>query len=107
MNRRDFLKISALLSAALIVQISPLGIKINHPVEVEAENKIYRGTLDGKIYVSEDERKTWLLHANFGSQFSILHLGKNLWGQVQAKLGFGEHDIHLTLSENNVQWKTN
>ena len=107
MNRRDFLKIGALLSSALIVQISPLGIKINPPVEVEAENKIYRGTSDGKIYVSEDVRKTWQLHANFGSLFSILNLSKNLLGQVQAKLGFGEYDVHLTLSENNVQWKTN
>jgi len=107
MNRRDFLKIGALLTTALIVQISPLGIKINPPVEVEAENKIYRGSQDGKIYVSEDERKTWRAHTNFGSLFSILDLSKNLSGQVQAKLGFGEHDIHLTLSENNIQWKTN
>jgi len=107
MNRRDFLKIGALLSTALIVQVSPLGIRINPPVEVEAENKIYRGTSDGKIFVSEDARKTWQLHANFGPLISILDLSINLWGQVQAKLGFGEHDIHLTLSENNIQWKTN
>jgi len=107
MNRRDFLKIGALLSTALIVQISPLGIRLNLPVEVEAENKIYRGTPDGKIYVSEDERKTWQQHTNFGSLFSIQDLSKNLSGQIQAKLGFGEYDIHLTLSENNYQWKTN
>ncbi len=106
MNRRDFLKIGALLSTAVIVQISPLGIKINPSVELEVENKIYRGTSDGKIYVSEDERKTWQLHTNFGSLFSILDLSKNPRGQVQTSLGFGRHDIHLTLSENNFQWKT-
>ena len=103
MYRRDFLKLGGLLSASII----SLGIKINPPVEVEMENKIYRGTSDGKIYVSEDARKTWQLHTNFGPQFSTLDLGKNLWGQVQAKFGFGEYDVHLTLSENNIQWRTN
>lgn len=107
MNRRDFLKIGAILSAVLVVQISPLGLRLNPPVEVEAENGIYRGTSDGKIYVSRDERKAWQLHTNFGPAFSILNLDKNSEGQVQARLGLDRHDIHLTLSTDNIRWKTN
>ena len=80
MNRRDFLKIGALLSTAVLVQVSPLGIRFNPPVEVETENKIYRGSSDGKIFVSKDQRKTWQQHINFGPQFSVQELGKKSSG---------------------------
>jgi hypothetical protein len=106
MNRRDFLKLGAIFSAAILVQTSPLATVFAQSVEVQAGNKIYRGTGDGKIFVSQDERQTWQLHTNFGALFSVLSLQKNFAGQVQVKLGFGEHDVNLTLSENNVEWKT-
>ena len=106
MNRRDFLKIGALLSTAVLVQVSPLGFRFNPPVEVETENKIYRGSSDGKIFVSKDQRKTWQQHINFGPQFSVQELGKNQAGQVHTKLGFDIYDIDLVLSDDQTQWKT-
>ena len=106
MNRRDFLKIGAFISAAVIVQTSPLAIMFDQPAEVQAGNKIYRGTSDGKIYISQDERQTWQLLTKFGSMFSVLSLRKDLLGQIYVKLGFGEHDMSLILSESTSQWKT-
>ena len=106
MVRREFLKSSGLLSAALFVQFHPLGKVTSLPALVESQGKYYRSTSDGKIHVSTDSGKSWQLHTNFGSDFSIQHLWVDLWGQVQAQLGFAGHSFELTLAREGKIWRT-
>jgi hypothetical protein len=106
MVRRDFLKLSGLLSAAVFMQFNPLGKAVSLPVEVESQGKYYRGTSDGKIYVSSDVGKSWQLHTNFGSALSIVGLRANLWGQVYAHLGLDGHSFELALAQNGTTWRT-
>ena len=106
MYRRDFLKLNGLLSAALFMQFSSLGKAVSFPLEVEAQGKLYRGTSDGKIHVSEDAGKSWQLHTKFGSDCSIQYLSVNFWGQVEAELGFAGHSFELVLAETGNIWQT-
>lgn len=106
MYRRDFLKLNGLLSAALFIQFSSLAKAVSFPVEVEAQGKMFRGTSDGKIYVSGDAGKNWQLHTKFGSDISIQYLSVNFWGQVKAELGFAGHSFELVLAETGNIWQT-
>ena len=105
MYRRDFLKLSGLFSAAVFIPLNSLTKEFSFPVEVEAQGNLFRGTTDGKILISADAGKTWQLHTNFGSNFSIMNLGMNLWGQVEAQLGFADHSFEVALAKNGVAWK--
>jgi hypothetical protein len=106
MVRRDFLKLSGLLSAAVLIQFNPLGKVVSLPVEVESQGRYYRGTSDGKIYVSADVGKSWQLHTNFGSALSIIGLRSNLQGQIHADLGLDRHSFALALAEDGATWRT-
>jgi hypothetical protein len=106
MVRRDFLKLSGLLSAAVLIQFNPLGKVVNLPVEVESQGKYYRGTSDGKIYVSADVGKSWQLHTNFGPGLYIVGLRANREGQVHAHLGLNGHSFELALAQNGTTWRT-
>lgn len=106
MYRRDFLKLSGMLSAAVFMQFNPLGKAASLPVEVESQGKYYRGTSDGKIYVSANAGKDWQLHTNFGSGFSVHNLAADFWGQVHAQLGFESHSFELALAQNGTTWRT-
>ena len=105
MYRRDFLKLSGLLSAAVFMQFNPLGKAASLPVEVESQGKLYRGTADGKIYISADTGESWQLHTNFGSGFPVLHLTADFWGQVYARLGFESRSFELALVQNGKTWR--
>lgn len=106
MVRRDFLKLSGLLSAVVFVQFNPLGKALSLPVEVESQGKYYRGTPDGKIYVSADLGKSWQLHTNFGPALSIVGLSTNLGEKVHAHLGLDGHSFELALAQNGTTWRT-
>lgn len=106
MYRRDFLKIGGVLSAAVFVPVGSLAKRLSLPVEVEAHGKLFRGTPDGKIYVSRDAGKNWQLHTNFGSDFSIEGLSVNFWGQVRAQLSFANYSFDLLLAQSGNTWKT-
>ena len=106
MYRRDFLKLGGMLSAAVFMQFNPLGKAASLPVEVESQGKYYRGTFDGKIYVSANAGKTWQLHTNFGSEFSILRLSAAFGEQVRAELGFSGQSFELALAPNSNFWRT-
>jgi hypothetical protein len=106
MNRRDFLKLAGLLSTALIFQFEPLGKVMRLPVEAQAGGKAYRGTIDGKIFISENAGKTWQIHTDFGSDFSVLELLTDVHENIHAYLGFSGYSFQLTCSPNNKVWRT-
>lgn len=106
MERRDFLKLGGLFSAAMLTRLPSLAQAIAAPVEVEANGKLFRATPDGRIYVSGDAGKNWQLHTNFGAHVSVLDLRTNFWGQLQTQLGIGGYNFDLVLAQTGKGWKT-
>ena len=106
MNRRDFLKVAGVSAASLVFNPGPLRILTQAPIETAIAGKLYRGTPDGKIYISNDAGRTWLLHTNLGSNYSILRFFAGAGGQVTTQVGFREYSFDLALSKNGKAWKT-
>jgi hypothetical protein len=106
MYRRDFLKLGGLFSAAVMIRFNSLAKAVSFPVEVEAQGKLFRGTSDGKIYISADAGKSWQLQTNFGADVAILDLRTNFWGQLQTQLETAGYNFELVLAQTGKGWKT-
>lgn len=106
MNRRDFLKVGLVVSATVLAPLNVTGSLAGPLTEVRYGDQLYRGTSDGKIYVSEDAGQAWTLHTSFGPDLSIQHLWVNLWGQLQTRLGIAGHSFELELAKDNKLWRT-
>ena len=106
MNRRDFLKVSGLLSVSAWFAMGPLGKIADLPLEPVANKTIYRGTRSGEIHLSADGGKTWALHTSFGPDCPILNIFTGSNGQVYADVGFKLHHFSLILSQNQKNWLT-
>lgn len=104
MNRRDFLKLGGAVSAVLLFQASPLGRSINIPSSTQAKGQTYRGTADGKIYVLAADGKTWQLLTNFGPEYSVTRVDRDLLGNVFARLVFARRQFELTLAKDGRSW---
>lgn len=103
MNRRDFLKVSGLFSFILA---APLGNIALMPVVARAQNLLYRGTTDGKFYVSQDAGDTWLLHSALGQNYSVLSIFTDHSKRVHALIGFAGRRFNLILDQNGKSWRT-
>ena len=106
MNRRDFLKVGTVLLAAFLVPLHATSSRASPPLEARSGDKLYRGTSDGKIYVSANQGKHWQLHTNFGSAFSIFDLAADYKEQVHAQLGFAGYSFELALAQEGNIWRT-
>jgi hypothetical protein len=106
MNRRDFLKFSSLLFAVFFVQVHPLGKKISSPIEVQTQGITYRGTKDGRIFVSVDGGRNWQRHTQLGADYSIQEIFLDQSNQVRAQVGFAGRSFDLVLSQNGSFWQT-
>ena len=103
MNRRDFLKLSSMVSAVGVLSAGPIGNVANLPVETAAAGKIYKGTRDGKVFISTNGGKTWKLHSNFGKTLPVLDLftrSKNLY----VHIGYKRSSFHLILGKDGKTW---
>ena len=104
MNRRDFLRVTGLASASLFLFSSPFKAVLKFPVQVVAQGKIFRGTSDGEVQVSENGGKIWQLHARFGPECPILGLYTDRQSQVYLQAGYKYHSFRLVLSKNGKDW---
>jgi len=105
MNRRNFLKVSGLSYGLLLLLVSPKAGKLmDLRTQADAAGKLYRGTLDGKIYKSEDQGRSWDLHTNFGDQYAILGFSTKRNGQIVAHLAYQFRDFDLLLAQNEKFW---
>jgi hypothetical protein len=101
-TRRSFLKIGAIASALLFV---PGWQLLKRAVaEEEYQGRVYRGTDDGEIYVSEDQRSTWTRHINLGSQYLVSRLFSGQNDELQAEVDFQGHAFQLKLAANGKDW---
>jgi hypothetical protein len=106
MIRRDFLKISGLASMLLALNLGHMENLVNLQAQATAGGKMYRGSLDGKIYVSADQGQTWAMHTSLGEASSILGLFTLTNGQVVAEVWFQGHPFHLALTPDGRSWRT-
>ncbi len=104
--RRDFLKLSGLFSAAVLAGAGTALEMKARSVEVELRGKYYRGTSDGKIFVSEDAGKTWVLHTQFGSHLSVSHLYVDFRQRLVAVLDCQGYDFKLRMASDLRSWRT-
>ena len=105
MNRRNFLKVGGLLTAALAVQVSSLTNARSAPVAA-GQAKIYRGASGGRILVSADAGQTWKPHTAFGTDFRIVGLSTDRSERLRAALGYRGHAFALTLDPDGERWQT-
>jgi hypothetical protein len=104
MNRREFLKLGGGIAFASIAA-SPISYIANLPVEAAGPGgKIYRGTRDGSIHISEDNGKSWQLHSKFGPDCPILDIFTGLDGRLYTRAAFKQGTFHLVLSQNGTSW---
>jgi hypothetical protein len=106
MNRRDFLKVGGLFSTALVLQFNSPG-KAIIPVEVQAGSKHYRTARDGRVFISENAGKTWQMHTDFGSEFTVLDMTADAYENIHALFEFSGYTFQLILSPNDKAWRTN
>jgi len=106
MNRREFLKLGGVLSAMLVLPLGPLGKGSDSLATVELKGTAYRGTQDGKVYVSADAGQTWKLHTDFGHAFTVFSLTPVPRNRIYARLGFAGKSFGLVLSLNEHIWRT-
>ncbi len=108
MIRRDFLKLAGMTAALLAVNPGLYhGLAQGHgTVEAAIDGRLYRGTLDGKIFTSDDGGVTWQLHTDLGSDYSILRFFEGSGGQVHTRVGFQMYTFDLSLLKNGKAWRT-
>jgi len=105
MNRRDFLKVSSVVSAFGLIAAGPLDKVFNIESEAIAFGKIYRAGSKGRIMVSADKGKSWQVHANFGSENAVTDIFVAKDHRLYVKLNHQNHKFYLVLGANKQSWQ--
>lgn len=105
MNRRDFLKLGGLASAALVVPAWKLGALALAVAQAEYRGRVYRGTMDGDIQVSEDRGQTFRRQFGFGPQYSISKLFTGFDGRLYVQVEYQDRDFFLFMAEDGSHWR--
>lgn len=101
-TRRDFLKLGATSSFFLVFPIGPI---LNvAAVQSEFKGKIYRGTSNGKIYVSTNHGQTWKKHINLGPKCIVSRIFHGADNILHAQVIYRGHAFDLSLSANGKNW---
>ena len=104
MNRRDALKLGGAFSLALLLNASPLGKLLRSPSHAAARGVLYRGSRNGCIYTSADNGKTWTKMTDFGPDFLVRGVARDLSGQVYARLQYRSRSFDLHLLDDGRTW---
>ena len=100
MNRRDVLKLGGALSMALLLNASPIGGLLR----ASAKGALYRGSRNGRIYTSNDNGRSWTQMTDFGPDYIVRGVARDLNGQVYARLQYGNRTFDLNLSPDGKNW---
>ncbi len=104
MNRRDFLKVSGTAALLLSFPIWKFTEYFILPVEAEFNGRVFRGTRDGEIHISEDQKQTWKKQVGFGPQYSVTRMFTDINGRLTIQMEFQNRHFDLTLSEDGTAW---
>jgi hypothetical protein len=106
MMRRSFIKFSWAAAMLLVLPRRPLIWLAQAPVERLIKNILYRGTVNGKIYISKDRGKTWQLNTDLGLDYSIQEIYPGKHNQVYLKVGYQQYSFLLSAAEDDKVWRT-
>ena len=104
MNRRNFLRTSAMAIGTTV-----LAGGLDEPLADATTNGSavrYRGSNDGKIFVSRNGGRTWQLFTDFGKDVSIPRVESVAHDRVVATLTYRRHDFTLALKPDSRSWCT-
>ncbi len=105
MNRRDFLKIGSMTTAAFFLQANHLpGKALVAPALLEHRGNVFLGTSDGNILVSRNFGKTWQLHTRLGKDYTVSGFSKDGSQHLYANILFGDRSFVLTLAKGDKFW---
>jgi hypothetical protein len=107
MNRRDFLKVSSLSSAAIFVQIGPLISEATNLKSdwLKADDILFRGTYNGEIHTSKDAGQTWQLHTRLGTEYAVTDFFLDWSQRVHAQVVFAGRNFDLVLTKDKKLWR--
>ena len=106
MERRDFLRSTTVLAMAAAGGVATGGVVDVASADAATTAKRYRGTRNGKVYVSRDNGRTWRLLTNFGSKLDATRVGA-VSNKVVANLVLGRHgSFKVALQPDGHTWRT-
>lgn len=106
MNRRQFLYTTGLVTLAAQLQGGRMADWASQPVEAVFQGLRYRGSKDGKIFISSDHGKTWAVHTNLGSMFQILAFDYGTGKRLACTVGFKGRQFRLILANSGKTWQS-
>lgn len=110
MHRRSFLKLLAALSVGVAMPLTfdwetVAAAAGTAARTVSAGGKPYRST-GGRVFVSHDGGKTWVLHSNLGPTCPVRRLSVDRQGRLHATVGFRRWSFGLVLAPDQRSWLT-
>jgi len=105
MNRRRFLKLSGISTAALwFAPQAVFGARRTEPV-ASRSGRLYSADRRGRIYVSENGRP-WRVHTNLGRDYWVRRLRVDQRGRVTAHVDYRSREFNLVLDKHERFWRT-
>ena len=109
MERREFLRSASALAMATAggAVLGGVGDAFNAAsADAATTAKRYRGTRNGKIYVSADNGRSWRLMTNFGPTLDATRV-RAASNRVTANLVLGRHgSFNVRLQPDGRTWRT-
>lgn len=106
MNRRDFLKLTALTSTSMVLNFAIINKLSNSSVQFQVGDQVYKGTSGGDILISRDSGETWQLHTRLSPGSSISKLGVDMADRMFANVRYSGYSFQLVLSDDGRNWQT-
>ena len=106
MKRRAFLKLTAMASATIFLNLAGLSQSASMSQQVQSDDILYMGNSNGEILFSRDSGETWLDHTRLPAGTSIMSINIDPSGRVYAHLGYSGHSFTIKLAEDGRNWMT-
>jgi hypothetical protein len=111
MDRRNFLSFAAATTVAAATALT-LGLEVHDRTVAPAsprspsDSRRYRGTHDGKIYVSHDGGRSWKLLSDFGPALRVTKVKASPRSVVATLALGGAGTFRIRLMHNDRTWHT-
>ena len=108
LNRRKFIQVGSVATLATYLGLATVSTASAAELGVSASGasrsgRIYRAGSEGQIVVSDDNERTWQVHANFGADHTVRSVTHRKEAVV-AEIGFGSRTFELHLHKSGNFW---